>query len=151
MRRSRNVTRRVARRSKVARRSRVARRTAKVARKRRSNTRKVSKRNRRNNTRRVRRGGADAAREEEAKRQFAEFQASLPQRGPTPQMTSAPAGRPAAGTSRESLSDYAAAHPHVPISHVAYNPTGHSASGLSVVASAAGARRSDEQYFYGSR
>ena len=148
MRRSRNVTRRVARRSKVARRSRVARRTAKVARKRRSNTRKVSKRNRRNNTRRVRRGGADAAREEEAKRQFAEFQASLPQRGPTPQMTSAPA---LTGVGAMSLSDYAAAHPYVPISHVAYNPTGHSASGLSRVAEKGAARGSDEQYFYGSR
>ena len=157
MRRSRNVTRRVARRSKVARRSRVARRTAKVARKRRSNTRKVSKRNRRNNTRRVRRGGADAAveaaaeREKEADRQFAEFQDSLRRQ----QMPGEPAADPqqrgrAHRTTRPAMrpEEYASLNPYVPISRVAYNPTGHALSGLSGVASAAGARRSDEQYFF---
>ena len=152
MRRSRNVTRRVARRSKVARRSRVARRTAKVARKRRSNTRKVSKRNRRNNTRRVRRGGADAAREEEADRQFAEFQASLRRQ----QMPGEPAADPqqrgrAHRTTLPAMSpeEYARLNPRVPISRVAYNPTEHSVKGLSVVAEEGAARGPERRYFYG--
>ena len=154
MRRSRNVTRRVARRSKVARRSRVARRTAKVARKRRSNTRKVSKRNRRNNTRRVRRGGADAAREAEAKRQFEAFQESLRRR----QMPGEPAADPqqrgrAHRTTLPAMSpeEYARLNPHGHIQHGQYNPTGHALSGLSRVAAAQEARGSDKQYFYGSR